>query len=46
MMTGYENDVNCYITKPLDFEKFISSLLSIENYWLVVVNHKDEDMEN
>ncbi len=46
MMTGYENDVNCYITKPLDFEKFISSLLSIEDYWLVVVNHKDDGLEN
>ncbi len=46
MMTGYENDVNCYVTKPLDFEKFISALLSIENYWLVVVNHKDDGVEN
>lgn len=38
MVTSYANDVNCYITKPLDFEKFISALLSIESYWLAVVN--------
>jgi two-component system, chemotaxis family, response regulator Rcp1 len=41
MVTSYANDVNCYITKPLDFEKFISALLSIESYWLAVVNKAD-----
>jgi two-component system, chemotaxis family, response regulator Rcp1 len=41
MVTSYANDVNCYITKPLDFEKFISALLSVESYWLAVVNKAD-----
>jgi two-component system, chemotaxis family, response regulator Rcp1 len=46
MMNSYANDVNCYITKPLDFEKFISALLSIENYWLAVVNHSNDGTGN
>lgn len=46
MMNSYENNVNCYITKPLDFEKFLSALLSIENYWLAVVNHSDDGTGN
>lgn len=41
MVTSYANDVNCYITKPLDFEKFINATLSIENYWLAIVNNPD-----
>jgi len=41
MVNAYANDVNCYITKPLDFEKFISATLSIDTYYLAVVNHSD-----
>ncbi len=41
MVNSYANDVNCYITKPLDFEKFVNAILSIENYWLEIVNRTD-----
>ncbi len=41
MVNCYANDVNCYITKPLDFEKFVSATLSIDGYYLAVVSHSD-----
>ncbi len=41
MVNSYANDVNCYITKPLDFDKFVNAILSIENYWLEIVNKTD-----
>ena len=42
MVNAYANDVNCYITKPLDFEKFVSATLSIDGYYLAVVNSTDD----
>lgn len=33
----YENHANCYITKPVDFNQFISVIRSIENFWLTIV---------
>jgi len=34
---SYNLHANCYVTKPVDLEQFISVIRSIENYWLVVV---------
>ena len=42
MVNAYANDVNCYITKPLDFEKFVSATLSIDGYYLAVVNSTED----
>ncbi len=33
----YENHANCYITKPVDFDEFISVVKSIEEFWLNIV---------
>jgi CheY-like chemotaxis protein len=33
----YENHANCYITKPVDFEQFISVIRTIEDFWLTLV---------
>jgi len=34
---AYELNANCYITKPVDFEKFLKVIHSIETYWLLIV---------
>jgi CheY-like chemotaxis protein len=33
----YENHANCYITKPVDFDQFISVIKTIEDFWLTLV---------
>jgi CheY-like chemotaxis protein len=37
ILNSYELQANCYITKPVDLEKFITVIRSIENFWLTVV---------
>lgn len=33
----YDLHANCYITKPVDLEKFIVVVKSIENFWMTIV---------
>jgi two-component system, chemotaxis family, response regulator Rcp1 len=33
----YNLHVNCFITKPIDFERFVQVVHSIEEFWLTVV---------
>jgi chemotaxis family two-component system response regulator Rcp1 len=33
----YELHANCYITKPVDLEKFITIVRAIEDFWLAIV---------
>src|SRR5918911_1812457 len=33
----YQLHANCYITKPVDLEKFIEIIRAIEDFWLAVV---------
>jgi len=33
----YKYHANCYVTKPVDFEKFLTVVRSIENFWLNIV---------
>ena len=33
----YNLHVNCYITKPIDFEQFLKVIKSIEDFWLTIV---------
>ena len=33
----YNLHANCYITKPVDYEKFLNVIKGIENFWLSVV---------
>lgn len=34
---SYDLHANCYISKPVDFDKFISLAKTIENFWLEMV---------
>lgn len=38
ILKTYELHANCYITKPVDLEKFILVVKSIESFWLSIVN--------
>jgi chemotaxis family two-component system response regulator Rcp1 len=37
ILKSYELHANCYITKPVDLEKFIYIVQTIEAFWLAVV---------
>lgn len=34
---SYDLHANCYITKPVDFDRFIEVVRALEQFWLVVV---------
>ena len=35
---SYQNHANCYITKPVDVNDFLSVITKVENFWISVVN--------
>jgi chemotaxis family two-component system response regulator Rcp1 len=35
---SYELHANCYITKPMDLDKFIEVVKQIEDFWLTIVS--------
>ena len=37
ILESYNNHANCYITKPVDLEKFIEVIHSIEGFWISIV---------
>ena len=37
VMSSYRLHANCYITKPVDFDKFVSVVKTIDEFWLTVV---------
>ncbi len=37
VLRSYRLHANCYITKPLELEKFIEVVRSIESFWLTIV---------
>lgn len=37
ILKTYNLHVNCFITKPIDFEQFLQVIYSIEGFWLTVV---------
>jgi len=37
IVEAYDNYVNCYLTKPVDLEQFMSVVRSVEEFWLSVV---------
>lgn len=37
ILKAYDLGVNCYITKPIDFEQFLKVVKSIEDFWLTIV---------
>jgi len=38
IVRAYDRHANCYITKPVDMDKFIEVVRSIEDFWLSVVH--------
>jgi two-component system, chemotaxis family, response regulator Rcp1 len=37
IIAAYDRHVNCYVTKPIDLDKFMQAVRSIEDFWLTVV---------
>jgi len=37
ILKSYELHANCYVTKPVDFDKFVTIVQSIEDFWVSVV---------
>lgn len=35
--TSYQNYASCYITKPVDFDKFMDVVLMIKEFWINIV---------
>jgi two-component system, chemotaxis family, response regulator Rcp1 len=43
VLRAYDLHANCYITKPVDFNRFMEVVKSIENFWLTVVRLPEEE---
>jgi two-component system, chemotaxis family, response regulator Rcp1 len=37
VMESYNNHANCYITKPVDFNKFMQVVHMIKDFWITIV---------
>jgi CheY-like chemotaxis protein len=37
IVKAYELNANCYVTKPVDLDQFITVVKSIEDFWLTIV---------
>jgi chemotaxis family two-component system response regulator Rcp1 len=37
VLGAYDRHANCYITKPVDMDKFLAAIRSIEDFWLSLV---------
>jgi CheY-like chemotaxis protein len=37
ILRTYDLHANCYITKPVDFDKFVSVVKTIDEFWLTIV---------
>jgi chemotaxis family two-component system response regulator Rcp1 len=37
VLKSYELNANCYITKPVDLDQFISVVTAIDNFWFTIV---------
>lgn len=37
ILTSYSNYANCFITKPVDFNRFINVVRTIEEFWISIV---------
>jgi CheY-like chemotaxis protein len=38
ILQAYDRHANCYVTKPVDMDKFIEAVKSIEEFWLTVAH--------
>lgn len=37
IIESYKNHANCYITKPVEMDKFLDAILKIEEFWIELV---------
>jgi CheY-like chemotaxis protein len=37
ILAAYDQHANCYVTKPMDAQKFLEAVRSIEDFWLSIV---------
>lgn len=37
ILSAYDHHANCYVTKPMNMEKFLEVIRSIEDFWLAIV---------
>jgi two-component system, chemotaxis family, response regulator Rcp1 len=42
VLRAYDLHANCYITKPVDFTRFMEVVRSVEDFWLTVVKLPDD----
>lgn len=42
VVSAYDLNVNCFVSKPVDFEQFVQVIRSIEDFWLTVVKLPQE----
>jgi CheY-like chemotaxis protein len=45
ILLSYDLYANCYITKPVDLEKFLSIVQTIEHFWLKIVTLANPEEE-
>ena len=48
ILRAYNCNANCYISKPVDLDQFITVVRSIEDFWLTIVklpSRKDEEQQ-
>jgi CheY-like chemotaxis protein len=38
ILQSYKNQVNCYITKPIEVSDFIQAMTKIEDFWINIVS--------
>jgi chemotaxis family two-component system response regulator Rcp1 len=38
VIEAYDGHANCFITKPMDIDKFMDAVRSIEDFWLTIVH--------
>lgn len=37
IIEAYSNNANCYVTKPIDLDRFIVTIHSIEEFWFTII---------
>ena len=38
ILAAYKNNVNCYVTKPIEVADFMKAILKIEDFWINIVS--------
>jgi chemotaxis family two-component system response regulator Rcp1 len=46
ILKSYDLHANCYVIKPIDFDKFIEVVKAIENFWVSIVTIPHRSQSN